>query len=105
MRSILIVLILCIAMPLLAQETELDKADQLTGKKKYDEALNVLREYDKAHPGDMEAHDRIQRIFKLQAKQDQAVAEYKQRYENDPSAINGYLYARIIVSPVEREAK
>lgn len=99
-----IALILLLILPIArAEETALDKADSLAGQKKYDEALTLLREYDKTHPDDIEVHDRIQRILKRQDKQQDALAEYKKRLEQNPSAFNGYLYARLLESPVERE--
>lgn len=86
-----------------AEESALQKADQLAGAKKYEEALAVLHDYEKSHPTEIEVHDRIQRLLKRQNKQQEALAEYKDRYEKDPSALNGYLYVRLLESPVERE--
>lgn len=99
-----IIFILFIGAFLNAQDTPLDKADLLTAKHKYEEALSILRDYEKSHPTDIEAHDRIRRIFTKQGKLNDLIAEYKDRFEQTPTPWNGYLYARLVPSPVERES-
>ncbi|HSP05887.1 MAG TPA: tetratricopeptide repeat protein, partial [Acidobacteriota bacterium] len=101
-----IIMILAIAFSFArADESPLDKADKLAGAKKYEEALTLLREYDRSHPEDVEVHNRIQKILKRQNKQQEAIAEYRERFEKDPTPFNGYLYARLLESPIERETK
>ena len=103
--ALMLALILAFVLPIaLAEETALEEAGLLMGQKKFDEALTLLREYDRTHPDDIEVHDQIRRIFDLQDKRQQAIAEYKQRLEQNPTSMNRYLYARLLESPVEREA-
>ena len=80
-----------------------EQARTLVSQKKVDEALHLLREYEKAHPNDVDTHETIQRIMNRNGKKEEALAEYKQRFEKDPSGFNGYLYFRMLDVPSDRE--
>lgn len=98
-----LVLVLFITVDVNAEKTPLDKADEFIAKHKYEEALSILKDYEKSHHSDIAVHDRIRRVFAKQGKLNELIAEYKQQFENDSTSWNGYLYARLVQSPVERE--
>jgi thiol-disulfide isomerase/thioredoxin len=101
MKTLLAFLILYAAV--LQASDVFDQADQLVSQKKPDQAVQLLRDYDKTHPNDVTVHESIQRILKKEGKQEQALSEYKQRYEKDSNGLNSYLYARLLSSPSEQE--
>jgi len=101
MKTIVVTLSLLISFCLYADD--LKKANELAGKKQYDQALQVLRAYDLKHPDDLKVHEKIQRILKSQKKDDEALKIYKERYEKNPTPLNAHLYANLIESPSERE--
>jgi thiol-disulfide isomerase/thioredoxin len=81
----------------------LDQGNALLKDKKPDEAIQLLKKYDAEKPGDVDVNEMIQRIMLRNDKKDQALAEYKERYETHPGAVNGYLYARLLDQPSDRE--
>lgn len=101
MKKLLVILMLCA--PILFAETILEQAQKLSSDKKPDEAIQLLKDYDKTHPDDVDVHELIQKIMLRNDKKDQALAEYKQRYEGKPNGLNGYLYAKLLDQPSERE--
>ena len=101
-KLILSIFILLIC-SVLSAETVLDQARKLVSDKKIDEAIQLLKSYDKEHPNDVDVHELIQRIMTRNDRKTEAVAEYKQRYEAQPTALNGYLYARLLDQPSDQE--
>jgi tetratricopeptide (TPR) repeat protein len=102
MKKVAIILLLLTAVAF-ADESVIDKARQLEKDKKVDEAIQLLKDYDKQHPNDVDVNEAIQRIMTRNNRKDQAVKEYKQRYESQPNGFNAYLYGHLIDEPSARE--
>ena len=103
MKPILALLLLFICAGILQASEVLDKASQLVSKKKNGEALQLLKSYDRTHPNDVDVQEMIQKIMKKEGKEAEALSEYKQKYQNSPTGLNAYLYARLLDSPSEQE--
>jgi thiol-disulfide isomerase/thioredoxin len=95
----LIILLLCTW----CYADELQEADKLVRMKQYDQALKLLQAYDQKHPDEVTVQEKIQRVFKSQKKEADALKIYKERYEKNPTPLNAHLYSNLIDSPSERE--
>ena len=102
MKKIIVVLLLTICSVAVAEDA-LDQSRKLVREGKVDEALTLLRNEEKTKPDDMDLHDQIQKILIRHGRRDEALAEYKQRYEKQPNGLNGYLYLKLLDKPSEQE--
>lgn len=102
-KPLVLAFLLFVSIGILSADSILDQADALVKDKKADEAIQLLKKYDVEKPGDVDVNEMIQRLMLRNDKKDQALAEYKARYEAHPEAVNGYLYARLLDQPSDRE--
>src|SRR6476660_4245579 len=82
-----------------ADDSVIDQARKLEKDKKIDDAIQLLKDYDKQHPNDVDVNEALQRIMTHNNRKDQAVKEYKQRYDAQPNGLNAYLYGHLIDEP------
>ena len=101
MKKVIFVLILLF--PFCLAASELEKAESLRQEKKYNDALKILTKYLQRNPDSVEAHELIQKITLARGKEPEVIADYKARYEQNSTALNGHLYGRLLESPSERE--
>jgi peroxiredoxin len=102
MKKIIVVLLLGIFSVAVAEDV-IDQSRKLARDGKVEEALTLLRNEEKKKPDDMDLHDQIQKILIRHGRRSEALVEYKQRYDQQPTGFNGYLYFHLLEKPSEQE--
>jgi len=64
--------------------------------RKPDAELSLATQLVKDHPTSVEAHRALQDVSLARDKREELVQTYRQRFDTDPSADNGYLLARLL---------
>ncbi len=103
MKTALIGVLIFLLAGILFGEDVMDQARKLAQQNKVDEAVALLRNHGKTHPNDIELHKLIQTILTRHGRKEEALKEYKERYEKEPTGLNGYLYVRLFDVPSEQE--